>query len=94
MPKSQNSFFAIFSDVHANIDALEAVLADIEQFPVKGIFCLGDTVGYGPEPAVCVQRVMDTCAITVLGNHEAMLAIADKIPDEDWDISIRQPLHQ
>lgn len=92
MPKSQDSFFAIFSDVHANIDALEAVLADIEQFPVKGIFCLGDTVGYGPEPAVCVQRVMDTCAITVLGNHEAMLFLTEKIPDEDWDISIRRPL--
>jgi diadenosine tetraphosphatase ApaH/serine/threonine PP2A family protein phosphatase len=92
MPKSLNSFFAIFSDVHANIDALTALLADIEQFPVRGIFCLGDTVGYGPEPAMCVQRVMDTCAISVLGNHEAMLSIADKIADEDWDISIRQPL--
>jgi hypothetical protein len=54
MPKSKDSFFAIFSDVHANIDALMAVLADIEQFPVKGTFCLGDTVGYGPEPAMCV----------------------------------------
>lgn len=92
MPKSPSSFFAIFSDIHANIDALTAVLADIEQFPVKGMFCLGDTVGYGPEPAMCVQRVMDTCAITVLGNHEAMLSIIDKIADEDWDISIRQPL--
>ena len=93
MPSDSQSFFAIFSDVHANIDALTAVLADIDQFPVKGMFCLGDTVGYGPEPAMCVQRVMDTCAITVLGNHEAMLSIADKIADEDWDISIRQPLH-
>ena len=92
MPKSKDSFFAIFSDVHANIDALEAVLADIEQFPVKGIFCLGDTVGYGPEPALCVQRVMDTCAVSVLGNHEAMLFLTEKIPDEDWDIAIRKPL--
>lgn len=92
MPESQDSFFAIFSDVHANIGTLTAVLADIEQFPVMGMVCLGDTVGYSPEPAMCVQRVMDTCAISVLGNHEAMLSIADKIADEDWDISIRQPL--
>ena len=92
MPSKPNSFFAILSDIHANIDALTAVLSDIEQFPVKGLFCLGDIVGYGPEPASCVQRIMDTCAVTVLGNHEAMLLIADKIPDEDWDISIRQPL--
>ena len=92
MPKSQDSFFAIFSDIHANIDALTAVLADIDQFSVKGMFCLGDIVGYGPEPATCVQRVIDTCAITVIGNHEAMLFLTEKIPDEDWDISIRQPL--
>ena len=92
MTKSQDSFFAIFSDIHGNIDALEAVLVDIEQFPVKGFFCLGDTVGYGPEPALCVQRIMDTCAVSVLGNHEAMLFLTEKIPDEDWDISIRKPL--
>ena len=92
MPQSQNSFFAVFSDIHGNIDALTAVLADIEQFPVKGMFCLGDTVGYGPEPASCVQRIMDTCAISVLGNHEAMLFIAEKIPDEDWNRSIRAPI--
>jgi diadenosine tetraphosphatase ApaH/serine/threonine PP2A family protein phosphatase len=92
MPKSQYFFFAIFSDVHANIDALTAVLADIDQFPVKGIFCLGDTVGYGPEPAMCVQRVMDTCAISVLGNHEAMSFLPKKILKTDWDISVRQPI--
>jgi diadenosine tetraphosphatase ApaH/serine/threonine PP2A family protein phosphatase len=92
MPKSKDSFFAIFSDIHANIDALTAVLTDIEQFPVRGMLCLGDIVGYGPEPASCVQRVMDTCAVTVLGNHEAMLFLTEKILDEDWDISIRKPL--
>ena len=92
MPKSSTSFFAIFSDIHGNIDALVAALADTEQFPVKGMFCLGDTVGYGPEPAMCVQRVMDTCASTVLGNHEAMSFLPKKIFKSDWDISIRRPL--
>jgi diadenosine tetraphosphatase ApaH/serine/threonine PP2A family protein phosphatase len=93
MPSKPDSFFAILSDIHANIDALNAVLSDIGQFPVKGLFCLGDIVGYGPEPAACVQQIMDTCAVTVLGNHEAMLLIANKIPDEDWDLTIRQPIH-
>jgi len=92
MPESRNSFFAIISDIHANIDALTSVLADIEQFPVRGIFCLGDIVGYGPESARCVQRVMDTCAITFLGNHESMLFLGEKIADQDWDISIKKPL--
>jgi len=49
-------------------------------------------VGYGPAPALCVQRVMDICAITVLGNHEAMLFVAEKILDEDWDITISKPI--
>jgi diadenosine tetraphosphatase ApaH/serine/threonine PP2A family protein phosphatase len=92
MPKSSASFFAIFSDIHSNIDALTAVLADTEQFSVRGMLCLGDIVGYGPEPAACVQRVMDACAVTVIGNHEAMLFLAGKILDEDWPKSIRRPL--
>ena len=89
---AKNSFFAIISDIHANIDALEAVLADIRDFPVNGILCLGDIVGYGPEPGACLERIMDTCAVTVLGNHEAMLLLADRILDEDWDVPIRKPL--
>ena len=89
---SKYNFFAIFSDIHANIDALEVVLKDIGDFPVRGSFCLGDIVGYGPEPGGCVKHVMERCSASVLGNHEAMLLLADKILDEDWDESIRNPL--
>ncbi|MEY2905903.1 MAG: hypothetical protein RLZZ408_374 [Verrucomicrobiota bacterium] len=89
---SKHNFFAIISDIHGNIDALEAVLADITEFPVRGILCLGDIVGYGPEPGACVKRVMDLCSATVLGNHEAMLLLADRILDEDWEEPIRNPL--
>lgn len=97
MPKpskstSAPSFFALISDIHSNLDALEAVLRDISDFPVRGIFCLGDIVGYGPEPGECVKRVMDLCSVSVLGNHEAMLLLADKILEEDWDVPIRKPL--
>jgi diadenosine tetraphosphatase ApaH/serine/threonine PP2A family protein phosphatase len=96
MPKSapsiRNNFFAIISDIHANIDALDAVLEDIRGFPVRGIFCLGDIVGYGPEPGACIRKVMDLCAVSVLGNHEAMLLLADKILEEDWEVPIRKPL--
>ncbi len=90
--KSPSSFFALISDIHANIDALDAVLEDIRDFPVRGIFCLGDIVGYGPEPGECVKKVRDLCSVTILGNHEAMLLLADKILDEDWDEPIRNPL--
>ena len=91
-PTTKNGFFAIFSDIHANIDALEAVLEDIRDFPVRGMFCLGDIVRYGPEPGACVKHVMENCAASVLGNHEAMLLLADKILEEDWDVPIRKPL--
>jgi len=89
---SKSSFFAIISDIHANIDALEAVLADIEQWPCRGILCLGDIVGYGPDPAACVQRVMDTCAVSVFGNHEAMLFLADQFHMDDLQPSIGEPI--
>lgn len=90
--KDPNNYFAFLSDIHSNIDALEAVLADIGRHPVRGILCLGDIAGYGPEPAACVDLMMDRSSVTVLGNHEAMLLLADKILDEDWDVAVRKPL--
>jgi diadenosine tetraphosphatase ApaH/serine/threonine PP2A family protein phosphatase len=92
MTNSTNTFFALMSDIHANIDALEAVLEDMRGFSVRGVLCLGDVVGYGADPGACVKRVMEISSVSVLGNHEAMLLLADKIPDEDWDASVRNPL--
>lgn len=60
---------AIVSDIHGNIDALEAVLADINSQQVDSIFCLGDIVGYGPNPRECVDAVMQFSG-SVLGNHD------------------------
>ena len=42
---------AIISDIHANLEALQAVLEDIRQYSVEAVYCLGDVVGYGPNPA-------------------------------------------
>ncbi len=60
---------AIVSDIHGNLEALEAVLADIEKQKCDRIVCLGDVIGYGPNPCECLDRVMkmDAC---VLGNHD------------------------
>jgi diadenosine tetraphosphatase ApaH/serine/threonine PP2A family protein phosphatase len=60
---------AIISDIHSNLEALQAVLKDIEQFNVEGIYCLGDVVGYGPNPRECVDLVM-ACQVVLLGNHD------------------------
>ena len=62
---------AIVSDVHANMAALEAVLRHAGAAgPVDGVWCLGDTVGYGPQPSQCVARLREAGATAVAGNHD------------------------
>ena len=60
---------AIISDIHSNLEALEAVLADMAQYDVEDTYCLGDVIGYGPNPRECLDLIM-TCRVTVLGNHD------------------------
>jgi diadenosine tetraphosphatase ApaH/serine/threonine PP2A family protein phosphatase len=60
---------AILSDIHGNLEALEAVLADVAAQGVDGIYCLGDIVGYGPNPRECIDRVMEF-DMSILGNHD------------------------
>ena len=60
----------LISDIHANLTALEAVLADAG--PVEAVWCLGDLVGYGPDPNECVERVAALPNLRcVMGNHDA-----------------------
>ncbi len=62
---------AIVSDVHSNLAALEAVLRHAEsQGPVDALWCLGDTVGYGPQPSQCIARLREAGAMLVAGNHD------------------------
>ncbi len=61
---------AIISDIHGNLEALSAVLEDIDQQGVQEIFCLGDVVGYGPNPCECTAIVRDRCSMVLLGNHD------------------------
>ena len=60
---------AIISDIHGNLEAFKAVLADIEDRGIKVVFCLGDIVGYGPNPRECIDLAM-TCDLCLLGNHD------------------------
>lgn len=61
---------AVISDVHGNLQALEAVLADIEKQKVDEIICLGDTVGYGADSPACLDLVLEHCSLVLGGNHE------------------------
>jgi diadenosine tetraphosphatase ApaH/serine/threonine PP2A family protein phosphatase len=60
----------IISDIHGNLEALQAVLADLESRQADEIVCLGDIVGYGAEPGVCLDIVLETCSVVVAGNHD------------------------
>ncbi|RUL83086.1 metallophosphoesterase family protein [Tautonia sociabilis] len=61
---------ALISDIHGNLEALEAVLDDIQDQQVDEIFCLGDIIGYGPNPRECIDLVIQRCSVTLLGNHD------------------------
>jgi diadenosine tetraphosphatase ApaH/serine/threonine PP2A family protein phosphatase len=72
--------YAIISDLHANVEALEAVLAHAGDIPM---LCLGDIIGYGPQPNEVVEMVRARAVHTVVGNHD--LAGAAGIGVEDFN---------
>jgi len=61
---------AVISDIHSNTAALAAVLADIANYKVEQIICLGDVLGYGPEPRECLDLLMEKVSVTLMGNHD------------------------
>ncbi len=61
---------AILSDVHANLEALTAVLEDLGQRNVDRFICLGDILGYGPDPVRCVDLIAEKCEWSLMGNHD------------------------
>lgn len=65
--------FGIFSDVHSNIEALDAVLSKYNSldFKIDKYVCLGDVVGYGADPNACCDKVRELTEYTILGNHDA-----------------------
>ena len=63
---------AIISDIHSNMAALNAVLADIREQKVQAIYCLGDVVGYGPKPVEAMRTIISVCegGRMIAGNHD------------------------
>jgi predicted phosphodiesterase len=76
---------AIFGDIHANLEALEAVLADAESQGVTNYVCLGDVVGYNADPAACLERVRELGCPIVKGNH-------DEDASEDHTLETMNPI--
>src|SRR5262245_1206982 len=62
--------FAIVSDIHGNLEAFTAVLDEIQRRGIDHIICLGDVVGYGPNPMECLDLVASRCRASLRGNHD------------------------
>lgn len=61
---------ALISDIHSNFEALSAVLDEIQRRAIDEIICLGDIIGYGPDPVQCLEVVRDRNIVCLLGNHD------------------------
>ncbi|MEW6068917.1 MAG: metallophosphoesterase family protein [Nitrospirota bacterium] len=71
-------YYAVISDVHSNLDALEAVFNDIKKRKIEKIFFIGDAVGYGPDPNECIDILVKRCKILLAGNHDwGVLGLTD-----------------
>ena len=83
--------YAIFSDIHANLEALEAVLAKIDELaqtkPIEQVWFLGDLVGYGPDPNECILKLRERTDVIIAGNHD--WAAVGKIDLEDFSAAAR-----
>src|SRR5262245_3421196 len=75
---------AVISDVHANRHALDAVLEALEAEQPDAVWCLGDTVGYGPQPNECCELVRPRADVCLVGNHD-LVALGD-ISSGDFNV--------
>ena len=76
--------YAIISDLHANLEALQAVLADAAP-KADAVVCLGDVVGYNADPHKCLRLVRETCAVVIAGNHDQAACGVRRYDDfNDW----------
>lgn len=76
---------AVISDIHANLQALEAVLEEIERDRHDEIWCLGDAVGYGANPNEVVEVLADRCSVLLIGNHD--LAALNEIEITNFSVN-------
>nr|MBA3531005.1 metallophosphoesterase family protein [Ardenticatenales bacterium] len=82
--------YLILSDIHANLVALEAVLNAVDLSTIDQVWCLGDIVGYGPNPNECVQKMRELATVCLVGNHD--WAALNKIDISDFNPEAREAI--
>ncbi len=75
---------AIFSDIHANIVALDAIIDDLKSKNIKKIYCLGDSVGKGPDPDLVFNKLKAICDVMILGNSDYAICKSALITANPW----------
>jgi len=80
---------AIISDIHANLEAFQAVLADMERQGATALICLGDFVGYGPDPKACIDLAVGF-EVALRGNHEH--ALLTEFESSDFNVKARNSI--
>jgi len=80
--------YAILSDIHGNLDALKAVLSALSSEKIDAYVCLGDIVGYGPQPAECVHEIQKYGCIVVAGNHD--FAVSEKLNIGNFNVLAKE----
>jgi diadenosine tetraphosphatase ApaH/serine/threonine PP2A family protein phosphatase len=79
---------AVISDVHGNLQALEAVLVDIVREGADEVWCLGDVVGYGPHPNECCALVRERASLCLCGNHDLAVVGGLDVSDFSGDAAV------
>lgn len=93
--------YAVISDIHGNLHALEQVLSEIHRLGIDDVICLGDIVGYGPFPDRCLDLVIRCCSTIVRGNHDDAVINPETLVDFNgpareaihWTMRVLGPLH-
>lgn len=82
--------YGILGDIHSNYDALSAVLKDMKNFGVEEYCSVGDIVGYGAEPAICIDTLKNLNCLITAGNHD--YAVAEQISIDNFNIEARESI--
>lgn len=90
----EGQHFAVFSDVHANLPALEAVLSDIDKAGIRDIWCLGDLVDFAPWPNEVITMIRDRNITTIIGNHDKRVALNRPVSLRPWYSTYEQEAHE
>ncbi len=83
---------AVLSDIHGNLDAFREVLQDMDHFRVDQVICLGDMIGYGPEPEETIRLIQERDIPSVMGNHE--MAVVKPQLQEWFNPLARESIHK